>query len=62
LEKTTTFHNNILFEEQSKDFISSTLFEEDYQIKEDIKKRKITLIGLGSLYVILVLVSLTLLA
>ena len=51
--------NNILFNDERKDFVSQTLEEEENQLKEDLKKRRRTLIGLGSFYVILLLASFT---
>ncbi|MBK8946911.1 MAG: hypothetical protein IPM32_16805 [Ignavibacteriae bacterium] len=62
MEKTTIFNSRLLINENSDDFISKTLFEEDQQIKDDVKKRKLTLIGLGSLYIVLILISFTLLS
>jgi hypothetical protein len=62
LEKSNILQSKILFNESASDFISSTLFEEEGQIQEDLKKRKLTLIGLGSLYIVLILVSFTLLS
>lgn len=62
MEKTNILQGKILFNETSKDFISNTLFEEEEEIQDDIRKRKLTLIGLGSLYIALILVSFTLLS
>lgn len=61
MEGTNHFSNNILLKTESKDFISENLVEEELQIKQDMRKRKMTIIGLGSVYVVLILASLIIL-
>lgn len=61
MEGTNHFSNNILLKTESKDFISENLVEEELQIKQDMRKRKMTIIGLGSVYVLLILASLIIL-
>jgi len=52
-------NNSILLEEERQDFVSETLEKEELELKEDLRKRKLTLIGLGSIYVVLILASFT---
>jgi len=59
VENINYVNNSILLKEERKDFISETLEEEELQLKEDLRKRKMTLIGLGSVYVLLILASFT---
>ena len=59
MENIRTLNNSSLLDEKVEDFIAETIHEEDSTLQNDIKKRKLTLIGLGSLYVILLLVSFT---
>ena len=53
--------NSVLVEERTKDFVSENLEEEELLLHKELRKRKITLIGLGSVYVLLILASFTLL-
>ncbi|MCB0748380.1 MAG: hypothetical protein KDC90_13040 [Ignavibacteriae bacterium] len=61
MEKTKLHKSKLAFEQTSTDFISHTLYEEDRELKEDLRMRKLKILGLGSIYVLLVLVSFTLL-
>ncbi|MFZ1290125.1 MAG: hypothetical protein WAR79_08540 [Melioribacteraceae bacterium] len=61
MEKLNVMQKSILLEENGKDFVSSTLFVEDQHIQDEKKKKKLTIIGLASLYVLLITISLTLL-
>ena len=61
MEGTNHFSNNILLKNEAKDFISENIVEEELQIKQDLRKRKMTIIGLGSVYVVLILASLIIL-
>ncbi|MCB0370486.1 MAG: hypothetical protein KDD45_13935 [Bdellovibrionales bacterium] len=61
MEKTKLHKSILAFEQTSNDFISHTLNKEDKELKEDLRKRKLKLLGLGSIYVLLVLISFTLL-
>ncbi len=54
-------NNDNLIQDESKDFVSGIYEEEELQIHKDLRKRKYTLIGLGSVYFFLILVSITLL-
>ncbi|MBK7978859.1 MAG: hypothetical protein IPK06_02370 [Ignavibacteriae bacterium] len=62
MDRTKLSYSRILINDSNNDYISNTLFEEEQHIKDEIKKRKLKLIGLGSLYIVLILVSFTLLA
>ena len=61
MEKTKLHKSILAFVQTSNDFISHTLNKEDKELKEDLRKRKLKLLGLGSIYVLLVLISFTLL-
>ena len=52
-------NNSIILDQKNEDFVSETLVEEENQLQEEIKKRKLKLIGLGSLYIALILTSFT---
>ncbi|MBK7107085.1 MAG: hypothetical protein IPH62_17575 [Ignavibacteriae bacterium] len=62
MEKLNIIQKNILMEENVKDFVANTLFIEDQHIQDEKKKKKLTMIGLVSLYILLITVSLTLLS
>ncbi len=62
MDITKLSNSRILINDNNDDYISNTLFEEEQHIQDEIKKRKLKLIGLGSLYIVLILVSFTLLA
>ena len=59
LENINYVNNSILLKEKSNDFYSETLEEEELQLKEELRKRKLTLISLGSVYILLILASFT---
>ncbi len=54
-------NNDNLLQDESNDFVSGIYEEEELQIHKDLRKRKFTLIGLGSVYFILIVISFTLL-
>ena len=51
--------NSLIQNEERQDFFSQTLHEEELQLQEELRRRRKTLIGLGSFYVILILASFT---
>jgi len=55
-------HSNILLKNEVNDFISENLHEEDAIIQREIKKRKMTMLSLGTFYILLLIVSFTLLS
>lgn len=59
MENINYINRNILSNKKSFDFVSETVEEEEALLFEEMKKRKLTLIGLGSIYVILILASFT---
>lgn len=59
MEDIRILNNSALIDEKIEDFIAETVHEEDEEFQNDIKKRKLALIGLGSLYVVLLLLSFT---
>lgn len=59
MENVNVANNSVLLDQKNEDFVSETLVEEETQLHEEIKKRKLTLIGLGSLYIALILASFT---
>ena len=59
MENINYVNNSILLKHNPSDFVSETLEEDELQLQEDLRKRKMTLIGLGSLYVVLILASFT---
>ena len=61
LNEITYLNRSKLIINESEDFISHTLAEEEEVFEEELKKRKLTLLSLGSLYVFLLLISFTLL-
>ena len=52
-------NKSIIFNDESKDFVSETLNEEELERLEILKKRKLTLLGLSSIYIFLILASFT---
>ena len=61
MENINIVNNSVLLEENTKDFISENLEEEELHLQKELRKRKLTLISLGSVYVLLILASFTLL-
>jgi len=59
VENVNVANDNMILNQKSEDFVSETLAEEETQLHEEIKKRKLTLIGLGSIYIVLILASFT---
>lgn len=59
MENIQYLNKSVLLKEESRDFVSETLEEETLQLQEDIRKRKLTLIGLSTVYIVLILASLT---
>lgn len=59
MENINYVNNSILLNDKSEDFYSHNLEEEELLLQEELKKRKLTLISLGSIYVILILASFT---
>ncbi|MCB9211017.1 MAG: hypothetical protein H6610_08645 [Ignavibacteriales bacterium] len=59
LENINYVNNSILLKQKADDFYSETLEEEEIQLKEELRKRKLTLISLGSVYILLILASFT---
>ncbi len=53
---------NILTDEYSNDYINTNAFETDEEIRKELFKKKIAIIGLGTFYVLLFVVSFTLLS
>ncbi|MEE9430401.1 MAG: hypothetical protein V3V16_05130 [Melioribacteraceae bacterium] len=53
---------NILTEEYSNDYVNANAFETDEEIRKELYKKKIAIIGLGTFYVLLFVVSFTLLS
>lgn len=61
LNEITYLNRSKLIINDSEDFICHNLEEEKSIFEEELKKRKLTLISLGSLYIFLLLISFTLL-
>ena len=61
MENINIVNNSVLLEENTKDFVSENLEEEELHLQKELRKRKLTLISLGSVYVLLILASFTLL-
>lgn len=62
MENFTLSNKNSLVEDKAEDYVSKTIHAEEVALKKDMTKKRITLIGLGSLYVVLLLVSFTFLS
>ncbi len=59
MENINYVNNSILLKHTAKDFLNENLEEDAIQLKADLRKRKLTLLGLGSVYVLLILASFT---
>jgi hypothetical protein len=59
VENINYVNNSILLKHTAKDFLNENLEEDAIQLKADLRKRKLTLLGLGSVYVLLILASFT---
>jgi hypothetical protein len=53
---------SILVNENVTDFVSNNILEEEAKIKKELFKKKLTIISLGTIYVLLLIVSFTLLS
>ena len=52
-----TSYENDLLENESFDFISNNLHKENILLQREVQKRKITIISLGSFYLLLTIIS-----
>jgi hypothetical protein len=59
VENINYVNNSILLKHNSSDYLNENLEDDALQLKADLKKRKLTLLGLGSVYVLLILASFT---
>lgn len=62
MKQSLASHSNILLKDEVNDFISENLHEEDANIQREIKKRKMTMLSLGTFYILLLVISFTLLS
>lgn len=62
MKQSLASHSNILLKNEVNDFISENLHEEDANIQREIKKRKMTMLSLGTFYILLLIISFTLLS
>lgn len=62
MKQSLASHSNILLKNEVNDFISENLHEEDANIQREIKKRKMTMLSLGTFYILLLVISFTLLS
>ncbi len=53
---------SMLIDEYASDFVSNNILQEEEKIKKELFKKKLTIISLGTLYVLLLVVSFTLLS
>jgi amino acid permease len=51
----------VFLEEKIQDYVSENHHEEELRLKKELRKRKLAMISLGSVYVMLILASFTLL-
>ena len=59
MENINYVNNSILLKHNANDFLNENLEEDALQLQADLRKRKMTLLGLGSVYVLLILASFT---
>ncbi len=53
---------SLLLSKQKSDYVSNNILEEEAKLKKELFKKKITIVSLGTIYVLLLIVSLTLLS
>jgi hypothetical protein len=53
---------SITINEYASDYVSNNVLEEEAKIKKELFKKKLTIISLGTIYVLLLIVSFTLLS
>ncbi len=53
---------SITIDEYTSDYVSNNVLEEEAKIKKELFKKKLTIISLGTIYVLLLVVSFTLLS
>jgi hypothetical protein len=53
---------SITIDEYASDYVSNNVLEEEAKIKKELFKKKLTIISLGTIYVLLLIVSFTLLS
>ncbi len=53
---------SMFIDEYASDFVSNNILQEEEKIKKELFKKKLTIISLGTLYVLLLVVSFTLLS
>jgi len=54
--------NSIAMEDYTSDYVYNNVLEEEAKIKKELFKKKLTLISLGTFYVLLLVVSFSLLS
>lgn len=52
----------VTINEYTSDFVSNNVIEEEAKIKKELFRKKLTIISLGTIYVLLLVVSFTLLS
>ena len=62
MENYSSNSNSISLDEYTTDYVSNNIFKEEDKIKKELFKKKITIISLGTIYVLLLIVSFTLLS
>ncbi len=53
---------SITIDEYTSDYVSNNVLEEEAKIKKELFKKKLTIISLGTIYVLLLVISFTLLS
>ncbi len=57
MENINTVNKNDSLENENLDFISHNIHEENILLQRELQKRKITMISLGSFYLLLTIIS-----
>jgi len=62
LEKVDNNYNSVLTDDYSVDYVNENIFEEESKIEKELFKKRVTMVSLGAFYVLLFVVSFTLLS
>ena len=62
MENYNSNSDSIAMEDYTSDYVYNNVFEEEAKIKKELFKKKMTLISLGTFYVLLLVVSFSLLS
>ena len=62
MENLDNNYSSVSTDDYSTDYVNENIFEEESKIEKELFKKRVTMVGLGAFYVLLFVVSFTLLS